>query len=138
VEDSSAIWPVTIESTCLEETVTLLEKEVVFDQLFLVGWTHGGKRIVLACKFPLETVAGLNDLLLDLLSLLFRDSWTKWELCEVAADADSSALDHLGIFGWECWALELCCIHVTLVSICKLVLMVVLNEWGEEWSELII
>jgi hypothetical protein len=41
VEDSSASWPVSVESTRLQESVSLFEQEVIGDQLFLIFFSHG-------------------------------------------------------------------------------------------------
>ena len=37
VEDTSVVWPVSVQVASLEESVTFFEQEVVVDQLFLVG-----------------------------------------------------------------------------------------------------
>ena len=41
VEDTSASWPVSVETTGLQESVSLLEQEVIGDQLSLLFLSHG-------------------------------------------------------------------------------------------------
>ena len=42
MENTSACWPVSIETTGLEESVSFLEEEVIGDQLSLLLFGHGG------------------------------------------------------------------------------------------------
>ena len=111
---------------------------MVFDQLLLLFGFHVAKRIVLSCKFTLEIAACLDYLLLNLVPLIFGDAWSKWEISEVTSDTNSGTTDHLGVLWREGWALEVRCIHVTLVSGAKLELVVVFEQWGEECSKLIV
>lgn len=48
VEDTSAIGPVTVEVASLEETVTLLEEEMVGNELCAVFLFHASQRVELA------------------------------------------------------------------------------------------
>jgi hypothetical protein len=41
MEDTSASWPVSVETTGLQESVSLLEQEVIGDQLSLLFFGHG-------------------------------------------------------------------------------------------------
>jgi len=41
MEDTSIFWPVTVDTASLKESITLLEKEVVFDKLLLLLGSHG-------------------------------------------------------------------------------------------------
>ena len=53
VEDTSSIWPVSVEIACLEESISLLEEEMVIDQLLLrrrvhtLEWVEGTGKISL-------------------------------------------------------------------------------------------
>ena len=116
VEDASSCWPVSVEATSLEESVAFFEEEVVLDELLLFLWSHGAERIVLSCKFTLELAACFNNLLLDLVPLIFGYSRSKREVCKVATYSDPGAADHLGIFWVEGWTLKMGSIHVALMA----------------------
>jgi len=90
VEDSSSLRPVSVETTGLKESVTFLEEEVVSDQLVLLSFSHGSKRVESASKFTLKSVTGLNNLLLNFISLFFGNSWPKRVVRQVTADSDAS------------------------------------------------
>ena len=40
VENASSFWPFSVQATCVEESVTLFEEEVVRNQLLSVCFTH--------------------------------------------------------------------------------------------------
>ena len=40
MENTSARWPISIEVACCEESVTLLEQEVIVDEFLLSGLVH--------------------------------------------------------------------------------------------------
>ena len=90
VEDASAFWPVSVEVAGIEEAVTLIEQEMIVDKLLLLLRSHGSKGIEGTSKFSFKTVASLDNLLLDLISLFLRNSWTKRILSQVAAYSDAS------------------------------------------------
>jgi hypothetical protein len=77
MEDTSSFRPVPVESTSLKESVTLFKEEVISNQLLLLSFSHRAKRIESASKFALKRVAGLNNFLFDLISLLLCNSWPK-------------------------------------------------------------
>ena len=138
VEDAPAFGPVAVETTGIKEAVTLLEEEVVSNQLLLLSFSHGSKRIECSGKLTLEGIASLNDLLLNSIALLAGNSRTKREVSQVATNSDTSRLDHGGILRWEGWCLELSGIHVALMTSLQLVLMVVFDDWIEEGGERLI
>ena len=80
VEDASAFRPVSVEVASIQESVSLLEKEVIVDQLLLLGWSHGAEGVECASELTCESVTGLDYLLFNLVPLLSRDSWAKREL----------------------------------------------------------
>ena len=112
VEDSSALWPVSVQAASIKESVALLEEEVVSNQLVPVCVTHGAERVESTGKFTVKGVASLDYLLLDGISLLSGDAGAQWELGEVAADSDACGLNHGGIGSVERWAAKLRVIHV--------------------------
>jgi len=40
VEDTSSRWPISVETACIKEPISLLEQEVIINQLFLVFRRH--------------------------------------------------------------------------------------------------
>ena len=94
MENSSSLWPVTVETTGIEETITLFEQEVIVNQLLLLLWSHGSKRVESSSKFTFERIASLNNLLLDFISLLSCNAWSKRISCQVTANSDTSRFDH--------------------------------------------
>ena len=104
MEDASSRWPISVESTSLEESISFLEQEMILYQLFLIFRSHCGERIVLSCEFTLELVASFYNFLFDLFSLSFCDTWSKWEICEISSDSNPCTTNHLCIFRGKRWA----------------------------------
>ena len=48
VEDTTALWPVAVETSGLKETISLLEKEVVGNKLLLIIIRHTFEWVVLS------------------------------------------------------------------------------------------
>ena len=69
MEDATAVGPVAVQTAGLEEAITLLEKEMVSNELLLVLRTHRGKRVERALEITIEAVACLNDSLHDLVTV---------------------------------------------------------------------
>ena len=88
MEFSATLWPVPVEATGFEETIALLEKEVVIDKLLLIFCIHAIKRVKFTRKVTSKALAGLNDMLHNLITLILSDTWAKREVCKVPADAD--------------------------------------------------
>ena len=135
MEDASSCWPVSVEPAGFQESVAFFEKEMVINELFLLFRFHVSERIVLSCEFTLETAACLDDLLLNLVPLVFCDSWSEWEIGEVASDTDSGTADHFCVMRWERRAFQVRCIHITLVSCGKFEFVVMFEQWSEERSK---
>ena len=94
VENTSALWPVAVETTGIEEAITLFEQEVIVNQLLLLLWSHGSKRVEGTGKLSFETVAGLDNFLFNLISLFLSDTRAKRICCQVTANSDTSGFDH--------------------------------------------
>ena len=73
--------------------------------------------------------------MLNLISLLTSDARAERIIGKVTADADACRFDHGGVLSWEGWALKLCVIHVTDMSVGLAVAMVLLNNLVEHWGE---
>ena len=126
--NSSTLRPVSVESSCIQESVAFFEEEVVGDQLVLLRLGHGTERIESTGELSLELAASLDNFLLNLVSLLSRDSWTKRIAYQVTSHSNSSRLDHGCIQCREWWAPKFGVVHVTFVSITLGMSMVLLND----------
>ena len=89
VENASSGRPVSVQTAGLEESVAFLEQKVVGDELVLVFLGHCGESVVSSSEFAGELFARTGHELFDLVSLIFGDARTKWEVGEVPADSDS-------------------------------------------------
>lgn len=135
MEDASSGGPLSVESSRLKESVTLLEEEVVVDELLLVSLRHAGKWIVRTLKITSHSRKDPRHNSLNLIPLGLGDSWAKWERSEVPTDSDTSGEDHGVIFGRERWALKHSVVHVADVSVIFFVAVVVLDDLVEKLGE---
>ena len=126
--NSSTLRPVSVESSCIQESVAFFEEEVVGDQLVLLRLCHGAERIERTSELSLELAASLNNFLLNLVSLLSRDSWTKRIAYQVTSYSNSSRLDHGCIRCRKWWTPKFGVVHVTFVAITLAMAMVLLND----------
>jgi hypothetical protein len=69
VEDTSSFWPVSVEVACSQESVSLLEKEMVINELFLSLFAHTSKWVEGSLKISFELLACFNNLSHDFVSL---------------------------------------------------------------------
>lgn len=94
MEDSTGFGPLALESTALKVLITSLEKEMVSDELFFVGVTHGGERVVLSLEFSSEILKDTNHGGFNFSSLLSGNCSAKGVVSHVAANTDSCRVDH--------------------------------------------
>lgn len=99
---------------------------------------HAGKWVELAAEVTLESVAGLNDLGHDFVSLLVGDARSKCKISQVAAHTNTGALDHLGFILGERRGLEAIAVHLRDVHVRDLVAVVGLDQWVKELAELLV
>jgi hypothetical protein len=90
VENSSSFWPVSVEVASSKESISLLEKEVVVNQLLLNIWVHSLEWVESTLQITIEGVTGLNNFIHDFVSLLSGDTWSKWVSSKVSSNSDSS------------------------------------------------
>lgn len=109
---------------------------MVRDELLSDLLVHASEGVEFALQIALEGFTSCDDLLHDLLSLFVGDAGSKSDAIEVAANADTGALDHLGIFLGEWRAMKTFAVHLRDVMVSLLVAVVLLNEWVEELAEL--
>ena len=135
VEDSSSLRPVTVEATCIQESVSFFEEEVVSNQLILLFRSHCSERIEGTGELTLESVASLNNLLLNLIALFSSDTWTKRIVFEITSNSDTGRLDHRSVLSREWWALKFGVIHITDVLGTLGMTVVLLDDLVHHWSE---
>lgn len=111
VEDTSAVGPVTVQVASIQETISLLEEEMVGDELFLVSLAHGVEWVELTSEIAFETFAALGDSVHNFVTLFIGDTWSECVGSKVTANTDSGALDHLGFILWERWAVHAVAVH---------------------------
>ena len=119
-----------------EKADYLLEEEVVFDELLLVGGGHALEWVELALEVASELTAGLDDLVHDLVALGVGDTGSEWDVSEVAADTDSGGLDHGSVLLLEGRSLEAISGHLGDVLGIDAMAVVLLDDWVEELVEL--
>ena len=71
-----------------------------------------------------------------MITLFTSNSGSKRELSQVSTNTNTSALDHLRVFGREGWALELLIVHIADVECFLVVSVVGLDHRVEQISEL--
>jgi hypothetical protein len=135
VEDTSSLWPVSLESSRLKIFVSSLEKEVIGDQLLSVGVRHVTERVVFTFKVTLEFTEGGDDKLLDFLSLGSGNVGTEWIGSQVSGNSDSSRVDHLVLVSWEGWAVKGVIVHGGDMFVRWLVAVIGLDDFVEEWGK---
>lgn len=135
MENTTGLWPLTLEAAALKVLVTSLEEEVVGNQLLLVSVGHGGKGVVLTLEFTSEFLEDANDLGFDFTSLLGVDGGSEGNVSEVTSDTDSGGVDHLVFVSWEVWAVKLSVVHVGDMLVGWAVAVVLLDDLVEKGSE---
>ena len=80
VEDSSALWPVSIQATSIKESISFLKEEMISNQLIPLIFSKWVEGVILSSKFTSKAIASQNDLLFNRVSLLPCNCWTQWEV----------------------------------------------------------
>jgi len=135
VEDTTSLWPLTLETTALKVLVTSLEEEVVGDELLLLGISHRSKGVVLALKLSIEGGKSSGHLSLNLSPLLSSHGSSEWVVSEVTSDTDSGRVDHAVLISWEVWAVKLSVVHVADVLVRWAMSVISLDDLVEERGE---
>jgi len=136
VEDTSTGWPVSVQVACFKESVSLLEQEVVSDELLSDVFAHAFEWVEGTSEVSLEFATGFNNFVHDLESLLFADTWSEWISGQVSSDSDSSGGNHSGIGFGEVGVLEARSVHAGNVLGGWSVTVVLLNNFVEKFVEL--
>lgn len=113
----------------------LLEEEVIVDELLSLSGGEGVKRVELALEVTLEGVAGLDNLVHDLLSLLVGDAGSKRVVFKVTANSNTGGHDHGSLVLGEGGSVQSGGVHVGDVGGVGGVTVVVLDDLVEELVE---
>ena len=113
VKDASCIRPFSIKSNSLQEPVSLLEQEVIVNQMFPFYFSQRSERIVLSSQLSSEAAQRLSYFVFNLLPLFFGKTWTKRIFSQVPPHSYPCALDQLCLFFTERRSVKFSVIHVT-------------------------
>ena len=109
---------------------------MIFDELLLVSRIHALKRVKFACEISFKIIAGLDNFIHDLRSLIFGYAWPKWVFSKIASNTDSGGYDELSIFFFKRWCLQSRSIHIRCMGRIGFVSVVVFfNDGIEELIE---
>ena len=108
---------------------------MVLNELLLGGGLHAGKGVEGTLEVTLEGLAGLDDLLHNLVTLFLGDTGTERVALKVAANADTGGDDHGGLLLGKGGGVKGSGVHVGDVGSFGTVLVVVLDDAVKELVE---
>jgi len=135
VEDTSSLWPVSLETAGFKIFITTLEKEMISDELVLLSWGHLWERVIFTLKISAEFSKSGGYEGFNLESLLSGNGSTEWVSSEVSSNSNSSGVDHLVLVSREWWAVKFLVVHVGDVFIVNTMSVVLLDDLVEKWGE---
>ena len=138
VKDASSIRPFSIKSNSLQEPVSLLEQEVIVNQMFPFYFSQRSERIVLSSQLSSEAAQRLSYFVFNLLPLFFGKTWTKRIFSQVPPHSYPCALDQLCLFFTEWWGLQLSEVHVTVMFRIFLMAVIAFNDLVKECRECLV
>lgn len=109
---------------------------MICDELLLIFLGHGFQRVECSFEVSFESIASRYDLLHDVNSLLLADTWTKWEVCKISSNSDSSRVDHVRLLLREISILKTVSCHVRNVNTIDSVTVIMLDHNVKELVEL--
>jgi len=135
MEDTSTRWPVSVKVASSKESVSLLEEEMVVDELLLISGGHTFEWVEFTSKITFESATGRDDFVHDFESLFLGNTWTKWVVGQVSSNSNSSGVDHLGVIFGEFSVFDTIGGHVGDVLGVWAVFVIVLNNLIEHLVE---
>jgi len=138
VEDTSSLWPVSLESSRLKIFVSTLEEEVIGDQLLSISIGHVSEGVVFTFEVTLELSESRDDEFLDFESLGSGNVGTEWIGGQVSGDSDSCGVDHFVFVSWESWAVEGVVVHGGDMFVRWFMSVIGFDDLVEEWGESIV
>jgi len=97
MEDTSSRWPVSVQVTGFQESISFLEKEMIGNKLVLIFCRHTLKWIELTLKVSFKCLTGLDNFVHDLESLFLWNTRSKRVSGKVSPNSNSGRSDHRGI-----------------------------------------
>jgi len=135
MEDTSTRWPVSVKVASRKESVSLLEEEMVVDELLLISGGHTFEWVEFTSKITFESSTGRGDFVHDFESLFFGNTWTKWVVSQVSSNSNSSRVDHLGVIFGEFSVFDTIGGHVGDVLVFWAMFVIVCNNLIEQLVE---
>jgi len=135
VEDSTALWPVTLHTSNSKVRVSTDKEEVVINKLLADSLIHASKRIVVASKIICELAKSTAHQLLNINTLLLGDSGGKTESINATTNTDTGGVDWSSRINVSS---DLVDIHVRSVLGIRADSMVVLDDGIEDLGEVFV
>jgi len=135
MEDTSTRWPVSVKVASRKESVSLLEEDMVVDELLLISGGHTFEWVEFTSKITFESAAGSGDFVHDFESLILGNTWTKWVVSQVSSNSNSSRVDHLGVIFGEFSVFDTIGGHVGDVLVFWAMFVIVCNNLIEQLVE---
>merc|ERR1711892_1498044 len=135
VEDSTALWPVTLHTSNGKVTISTDEEEMVINKLLTNSLIHASKRIVASGKIITQLGESAAHQLLNINTLLLGDSRGKTESINATSNRDTGGVNwcsRVNVSG------DLGDIHVRCVLVSGTDSMVVLDDSIEDLSEILV
>jgi hypothetical protein len=119
----------------LEESISFLEQEVVFNELLLDGRVHAFDRVVVAFELTSLLLKNSCDLFLKCEAVCLANSRTQSEAVNISCDSNSSALDEDLSNEGKSWAVHSLDRHLGLVLGIRGMAVVLLDHLVHQGSE---
>lgn len=135
VVNTTALGPVAIEIAGLEEAVTLLEQEVIVNELLLDISIHAVKRVIGSGKFTSHVAEALDDCLLKLVTVFSADAGAEAVVGSITSDANTSRLDHNLSSDGKGGAVHAISAHLAFMFVIGSMSVIILNNLVHEGSK---
>jgi len=135
VEDTSALWPVSLHTSNSQISVSRNEEEVIIDKLLSDSLIHSSQRIVLSSKVSSEGSSGILHQFLHTKTLLLCDSRRQTKSVDGSSDANSGRVN--GNISSNV-SLDLVSIHVRSVPGVSRDSVILLDDRIENWSKVLV
>ena len=140
MEDATTLWPVFLQTGSLQESIIILEQEMVFHKLGLLLVCHRKQRVVGSLEITWEVFRGLHNLLLDLQPLLSVKPGAERITLEISCCSDAHRLDFSGKATRlrEQIVKQLLIAHIGLMLVTRGTIVVLIDDRREERTESIV
>merc|ERR1711892_1578379 len=135
VEDSTALWPVTLHTGNGKVTVSTDKEEVVINKLLAYSLIHASKRVIASSKIISQLGESAAHQLFNINTLLLGDSGGKTESINATSNTDTGGVNWCGGVNVSS---DLGDIHVRGVLVGSTDSMVVLDDSVKDLSEILV